>query len=140
MTFVFLLIKEYHMNNYTHYIQQFNNYQWLLRTLNTKNSEYRIISSHIAQGLASQDTLKPDWEDEINREISQLRDKLKQIEDIIISIPDTADLIPCKLFLRLYYIIGCSLTETASEMNISLSTLRRIRKRCANYFDDFPKI
>ena len=121
-------------------MQQFKNYKWLLRSLNTKNTEYRKISSQIAQGIASQDTLKQDWEAEINRETTELREKLNNIENIILSIPDTADLIPCKLFLRLYYIIGCSLTETAAEMNVSLSTLRRIRNRCADYFNNYPAI
>ena len=52
--------------------------------------------------------------------------------------PETARLLPCKLYLRLHFISGLSVTETAEKLNVSETTLRRIRNRAARYFDEHP--
>lgn len=116
----------------------FSRYSWYLRALGTKKAERNKILADINSGLLSRDTLDTDWQRSLEKEIDSLRAKMKEIEYVVESLPETPQLFPCKLFLRLYFIVGLSMTETAAEMNVSMSTLRRIRDRAARHFDDFP--
>lgn len=116
----------------------FSRYAWYLRALGTKKAERHKILADINSGLLSRDTLDTDWQRSLEKEIESLRAKMKEIEYVVESLPETPQLFPCKLFLRLYFIVGLSMTETAEEMNVSMSTLRRIRDRAARHFDDFP--
>ncbi|MBQ8250093.1 MAG: sigma-70 family RNA polymerase sigma factor [Clostridia bacterium] len=116
----------------------FSRYNWYLRALNTKQAERRKILADINSGLISRDTLDSDWQKSLEVEIGELKKHMHDIESTIESIPETPNLLPCKLFMRLYFVLGMSMTETAEKMNVSLSTLRRIRDRAARHFDDFP--
>ncbi|MBQ9920546.1 MAG: hypothetical protein IJO52_00020 [Clostridia bacterium] len=116
----------------------FSRYNWYLRALNTKKAERRKILADINSGLISRDTLDSDWQKSLESEIIDLKKRLHDIESTIEGIPETPNLLPCKLFMRLYFVLGMSMTETAEKMNVSLSTLRRIRDRAARHFDDFP--
>lgn len=116
----------------------FSRYSWYLRALGTKKAERNKILADINSGLLSRDTLDTDWQRSLEKEIDSLRAKMKEIEYVVESLPETPQLFPCKLFLRLYFIVGLSMTEAAAEMNVSMSTLRRIRDRAARHFDDFP--
>ncbi len=119
-------------------IDYFANYQWILRCIHGKELEIRQTRNRINEGLVTRDSLSLEWEKEMNAEINALRKKLKQIEFVAKSMPETPDYIPCKLYIRLYYISGYTLTETAQSMNISESTLRRIRIRACKYFERYP--
>lgn len=125
---------------YADYMQNLSNYRWQLRNLNSKEAELRKIRIDINNGVAARDVVDEDWETALRREISELRDSLQSTESIVANIPETPALLPCKIFLRMHYIIGCSLTETAAEIGVSLSTLRRIRERCYEYFADLPRL
>ncbi len=116
----------------------FSRYNWYLRALNTKKAERRKILADINSGLISRDTLESDWQKALEGEIVELKKRLHDIESTIESIPETPNLLPCKLFMRLYFVLGMSMTDTAEKMNVSLSTLRRIRDRAARHFEDFP--
>lgn len=116
----------------------FSRYAWYLRALNTKKAERRKILADIDSGLISRDTLDSDWQKSLEREIAELKARMHDIEFTVDSIPETPQLFPCKLFLRLYFILGMSMTETAEKMNVSISTLRRIRNTAARHFADFP--
>ena len=116
----------------------FSRYNWYLRALNTKKAERRKILADINSGLISRDTLDSDWQKSLEHEIVELKKRLHDIESTIEAIPETPNLLPCKLFMRLYFVLGMSMTDTAEKMNVSLSTLRRIRDRAARHFDDFP--
>ncbi len=109
-----------------------------MRALNSKSAERRKILADINSGLISRDTLDEDWSASLESEISELKKKLHDIEFTVDSIPETPVLLPCKLFLRLHFICGMSMTDTAEKLNVSLTTLRRIRDRAARHFDNFP--
>ncbi len=116
----------------------FARYRWYLKALNAKKAEYKKILADINSGEISRDTLDPFWKENIKNEVKYLRRKLKDIEFTVASLPDTPELMPCKLFLRLYYISGMSMTMTAEKMNVSISTARRIKERAAKHFDTTP--
>ena len=116
----------------------FSRYQWYLRALNTKKAEKRKILADINSGLISRDTLDEDWQELLESEIQKIRKNLHDIEFTLDLMPETPKLLPCKLFLRLHFIVGMSMTETAEKLNVSASTLRRIRDRAARHFDEFP--
>ncbi len=116
----------------------FAKYHWYLTALNSKEAERKKILANINSGLISRDTLEEDWSERLDGEISALRNHLHAIEATIESIPETPLLLPCKLFLRLHYVVGMSMTETAEKINVSATTLRRIRDRTADYFEHFP--
>ena len=126
------------MNNYTEYMQYFENYKWLLREIGSKEAEIRKISGQINSGIISRDSLDSEWKKSLTTEIDNLRSQLQAIEELIDSIPSTNSMLPCKIFLRLHYVLGFSMTETANEMNVSLSTLRRIKRRSFEYYAQFP--
>lgn len=113
----------------------FARYRWYLKMLNAKRAEYSKILSDIHSGMISRDTLDPFWKERIKADMKYLRGKLRDIEFTADSLPDTPELMPCKLFIRLYFILGLSLSQTAEKMNVSLSTVRRVKERTAEYFD-----
>lgn len=119
-------------------LSYFAKYRWYLRALNAKKAERAKILADINSGEISRDTLDKHWGEQIKDEMKNLRRKLSQIEQAVESIPETPELLPCKLFLRLYFILGMSMTDTAEKMNISISTARRIRERASEYFETFP--
>ena len=119
-------------------LDYFKKYSWYLRALNTKIAENSKINSDISRGLLSRDTVDPEWQRSNKREIRRLKAKMQEIVYTINSIPDRFDLIPCKLFLRLHYVLGLNLTETAEKLNVSQSTVRRIRDRASRYFENYP--
>lgn len=118
----------------------FSRYDWYLRALNTKNAERHKILADINSGLISRDTLDEDWSKTLSSEIETLKKHLHDIEFTIDSIPETPLLLPCKLFMRLHFICGMTMTETAEKLNVSQTTLRRIRDRAARHFEDFPPL
>ena len=124
------------MKDIKHYIQLLENYRWRLCKISALEAELRKIRSDIDEGISTRDSLDPDWENNLNSELKKIKSELQVVDDLVESIPQTRNLLPCKLYLRLHYIAGYSLTETAVEMNISRSTLRRIRQRCEAYFGD----
>ncbi len=126
--------------NYPTSLLFFSRYDWYLRALNSKNAERKKILADINSGLISRDTLDENWSRNLESEIESLRKRLHDIEYTVNAMPETPELLPCKLFLRLHFICGMSMTDTAGEMNVSQSTLRRIRDRAARHFDDFPPI
>ena len=119
-------------------LSYFAKYRWYLRALNAKKAEKAKILADINSGEISRDTLDRYWSEQIKCEINELRRKLSEIELTVDSIPETTELLPCKLFLRLYFILGMSMTDTAEKMNISISTARRIRERASEYFESYP--
>lgn len=121
-------------------MQLFENYRWRLRELKTCESEFYINSRHIDEGIVAQDTSDPDWERHLSDETQKIREQLKKTEQLIAEIPDTPKLIRCKMFLKLHYIHGLTMTETACEMEVSTSTLRRIRRYCFHYFSELGRI
>lgn len=120
------------------YHQYFSKYRLYLLALNSKRTEKQRILADIKSGYAARDLIDDEWQDALSLEIGELKRRLENIEFTVDKIPDTPQLIPCKLFLRLHFIVGLNLTETAEKLNISLSTLRRIRERCELYFKEFP--
>ncbi len=124
--------------NYPNSLLFFSRYDWYLRALNTKSAERRKILSDINSGLISRDTLDEDWSRQLESEIEALKERLHSIEFAIDAIPETPELLPCKLFLRLHFVCGMSMTETAEKLNVSQTTLRRIRDRAAKHFEDYP--
>ena len=106
--------------------------------MHSKKAERAKILADINEGNISRDILSPDWNERLLGEIRRLKRKLADIEFAVESIPETPELIPCKLFLRLHFISGMTLTQTADKMDVSLSTLRRIRDRASKYFDTYP--
>ena len=126
------------MYHYANSLAYFSAYNWYLRSLNAKNAERRKIRADIREGLISRDMLDPDWEETMDAESAALRAQLDAIEATVESMPETARLLPCKLYLRLHFISGLSVTETAEKLNVSETTLRRIRNRAARYFDEHP--
>ncbi|MBQ8509919.1 MAG: hypothetical protein IJ493_08450 [Clostridia bacterium] len=131
------------MHNYASFIHNtqldfFANYRWYLRELAEREDARNRILSDIHSGLTSRDSYDTDWEAQIDSDIAALRKKIAGIESVIDAIPETPKLLQCKLFLRYHFILGFSLTETASRMNISLSTLRRVRIRCEEYLEKRP--
>ena len=119
-------------------LSYFAKYRWYLRSLHSKKAERAKILADINEGNISRDILSPDWNERLLGEIRRLKRKLADIEFAVESIPETPELIPCKLFLRLHFISGMTLTQTADKMDVSLSTLRRIRDRASKYFDTYP--
>lgn len=128
------------MRKYKHSdpLSYFAKYKWYLKALNAKKSEYSKILADIHSGELNRDTLDPFWKERIRAEVKYLRKKLQNIETAVNSLPDTPEMIACKLFLRLHYIIGMNLTLCAEKMNVSYSTVRRIKERAARYFENFP--
>ena len=126
------------MYNYTNSLAYFEAYGWYMRSLNAKNAERRKILADIRSGFISRDMLDPDWEATLEAEAEALRAQLDAIEAVVESMPETSRLLPCKLFLRLHFISGLSITETAEKLNVSETTLRRIRDRAIRYFDEHP--
>ncbi len=119
-------------------LSYFAKYRWYLRALNAKKAEKAKILADINSGEISRDTLDKRWSEQIRSETSELRRKLSEIELTVEAIPETAELLPCKLFLRLHFILGMSMTDTAEKMNVSISTARRIRERASEYFESYP--
>lgn len=126
--------------NYPNSLLYFSRYNWYLRALNTKTAERRKILADINSGLISRDTLDEDWNRQLEAELDALKKRLNSIEFTVNAIPETPELLPCKLFLRLHFICGMSMTETAEKLNVSQTTLRRIRDRAAKHFEDFPPL
>lgn len=126
------------MLHYTDSLAYFAKYQWILRMIEAKEAEKRQIRAKINAGFVTRDSLDENWESKLDASIEEEKKKLKEIEFVIASLPETNELLPCKLFLRLYYVAGCTLTETAQNMNVSETTLRRIRKRTSDYFEKYP--
>ncbi len=124
--------------NYDNELQYFSRYNWYLRSLNAKKAERRKILADISSGLISRDTLDEDWEAQLEREADEISEKLRAIERTIDEIPETPSLLPCKLFLRLHFVSRLNMTETAEKLNVSESTLRRIRDRAIRYFEENP--
>ncbi len=127
-------------HNYADPLAYFERYKWYLRSLNAKDVERRRILNQIHEGLISRDTLDPNWQASLTAETEALKAKLSEIESTIDEMPDTPKLMPCKLFLRLRYIFGLSITETAEKLNVSETTLRRIRDTAIRYFEENPPI
>lgn len=123
------------MSKLSGYKQLFESYRWRLCELKTLEAELDKVRKDIDEGIASRYSLDPDCEKKLTDEYEERKAVLKQIDGIIDSIPETKSLLPCKLYLRLHYISGYTLTETANELGVSLSTLSRIRRRCAEYFE-----
>ena len=119
-------------------LRYFGKFHWYLRDINAKYSEERKIIADIRSGLISRDMLEEGWQEKLTQEIELLRDRLRRIERTIEEIPESREMMPCKIFLRLHFVTGLSLTETAENMNVSETTLRRIRERTAKYFEKFP--
>lgn len=124
------------MHNYTDFERQIENYSWYLREIQAIEAEIAATRRQIDEGLISRDTYDPNWETQLFDELARAREKVKMTESIIDSIPETAKMLPCKLYLRLHMLAGYNLTDTAMQMGVSLSTLTRIRRRCADYFAD----
>lgn len=113
----------------------FANYRWYLRALNSKRAEKEKMQADAVNGLINRDILDPDWRLRYDCDIKHYKRRLREIEGVIDSIPETDRLLPCKIFLRLHFVMGMSLTEVSEKMNVSLSTVRRIRSRTEDYFD-----
>lgn len=119
-------------------LEYFERYRWYLQALNSKNAEYSKVMSDINSGKASRDIADSDWQRKLRREIRGLKRSMNSIEFTVSSIPESAELLPCKLFLHLHYIVGLNLTETAEKLSVSESTVRRIRDRTERYFESVP--
>lgn len=116
----------------------FEKYKWYALALNGKRAEYKKALSDTAAGIVGRDSYSESWQRRIRREIRELKRAMNAIEFTIASIPDTPELIPCKLYLNLHYVVGLNITETAEKLNVSESTVRRIRDRTERYFEDIP--
>ena len=127
---------------YSPIIRLLMSYQWLLRALANCESQYKIISRHIDEGSAAEDVVDPDWKNKISAEAKNIRDKLRLAQQIVADIPDSPELLQCKLFLRNHYILGMSLTNTAADMDVSNSTIRRVKDRSFHYLSvlDAPEL
>ena len=119
-------------------LRYFERYRWYLQALNSKNAEFAKIKADISSGLISRDTYDENWQRKLRREIRILKRAINSIEFTINSIPETLDMLPCKLFLHLHYVVGLNMTETAEKLNVSESTVRRLRSRAEDYFKDIP--
>ena len=119
----------------TNYKQLFESYRWRLCELKSLEAQISKVRADNNNGVASLCSLDPESEKQLSQEYESQRAVLKRIDGIVDGIPETKQLLPCKLFLRLHYISGYTLTETAAEMGVSLSTLDRIRRRCVEYFE-----
>ena len=119
-------------------LRYFAKYRWYLKALGAKRSEKQKIIADINSGLISRDTLDENWQRSLNRDIATIKRRLKKIEETVDSLPDTSEFFPCKLLLRLHFIMGMTMTDTAAAMNVSVSTLRRIYDRTVKYFDRYP--
>lgn len=124
------------MYNYTGIEQYIENYSWQLREIQALEAELKATRRQIDEGMVSRDTYDPNWEQKILDELELVQKNVKHSEDIVNSIPETVEMLPCKLYLRLHMLAGYNLTDTAVQMGVSLSTLTRIRQRCAEYFTD----
>ena len=113
----------------------FERYKWYLKALNSKKAEKSKIIRDIRNGLISRDILDDGWEERADKDIRRYKRRLRDIEATIESVPETAQLMPCKIFLRLHFVMGMSLTEVSEKMNVSLSTVRRIKSRTEDYFE-----
>lgn len=111
----------------------FENYRWLLRELNVLKAEIKKVQLDNHEGLASRSTIDPNCEDRLRAEYNAKKSSLVQIEQFLDRMPNTKPMLQCKLYLRLHYLAGYNLTETAMEMDVSLSTLNRIKQRCDEY-------
>ena len=123
------------MNRPANYKQLFESYRWRLCELKSLEAQINKVRADNDNGVASLYTLDPESENRLEQEYEAQKTILKQIDGLVDGIPETKRLLPCKLYLRLHYISGCTLTDTANEMGISLSTLDRIRHRCSEYFE-----
>lgn len=123
------------MNRPANYKQLFESYRWRLCELKSLEAQINKVRADNDNGVASLYTLDPESENRLEQEYEAQKTILKQIDGLVDSIPETKRLLPCKLYLRLHYISGYTLTETANEMGVSLSTLDRIRHRCSEYFE-----
>lgn len=121
---------------YSPIIRLLMSYQWLLRALANCETQYKTISRQIDEGIASEDVVEPEWRSKISTDAIIIRDKLRLAQQIVADIPNSPKLLPCKLFLMNHYILGMSLTRTAAEMGISVSTAHRIKDRCFHYFSE----
>ena len=123
---------------YSPIIRLLMSYQLLLRALANCETQYKIISRQIDEGSAAEDVVDPDWKNKISAEAKNIRDKLRLVADI----PDSPELLQCKLFLRNHYILGMSLTNTAADMDVSISTIRRVKDRSFHYLSvlDVPEL
>ena len=124
------------MNKSTNYKQFFESYRWRLCELKSLEAQISKVRADNNNGVASLSSLDPASERRLAQEYESQKTILKQIDGLVDGIPETKQLLPCKLFLRLHYISGYTLTETAGEMGVSLSTLDRIRRRCTEYFEE----
>ncbi len=124
------------MCNYAEFERYIENYSWQLRQIQALEAELTATRRQIDEGMVSRDTYDPDWEEKILNELELVQKKVKHSEDIVNSIPETLEMLPCKLYLRLHMLAGYNLTDTAVQIGVSLSTLTRIRQRCAGYFTD----
>ena len=121
------------MQNNADYQQTFENYRWKLFEIMAIEAELAAIRRQIDEGIASRDQYDPQWENELTAELETAKAQIKLVEDLIASIPDSPKMMPCKLFLRLHYLAGYNMTDTAVMMNVSLSTLRRIKERSIEF-------
>ena len=113
---------------YSPIIRLLMSYQLLLRALANCETQYKMISRQIDEGSAAEDVVDPDWKNKISAEAK--------------NIPDSPELLQCKLFLRNHYILGMSLTNTAADMDVSISTIRRVKDRSFHYLSvlDVPEL
>lgn len=121
---------------YSPIIRLLMSYQWLLRALANCETQYKTISRQIDEGIAAEDVAEPEWRAKIADKAKNIRAKLRLAQQIVADIPDSPELLPCKLFLKNHYILGLSLTHTAAEMGVSVSTVHRIKDRCFHYFSE----
>ena len=121
------------MQNNAEYQQIFENYRWKLFEIMAIEAELAANRRQIDEGIASRDQSDPQWESELVAELETAKAQVKLVEDLIASIPDSPKMMPCKLFLRLHYLARYNMTDTAAMMNVSLSTLRRIKQRSIEF-------
>ena len=119
----------------TKYKKLFESYRWRVCELKSLEAQINKVRVDNDNGVASLCSLDPESEMRLTQEYESQKAILKQIDGLVDGIPETKQLLPCKLFLRLHYVSGYTLTETAGEMGVSLSTLDRIRHRCIQYFE-----
>ncbi len=119
-------------------MQYFLQYRWLLRSLSAVSSEKRKVLADIHGGFTSRDILDEDWQEQFEQKEAAIRTRLRGIESAIETMPETERLLPCKIFMRLHYLAGYTLTDVAIQMDVSESTIRRLHRRAAEYFEQFP--